>query len=490
MATRDLQKEQAALSKFGSIYGRMPTSSSDWDNLHNLAYSAADMPDEFKQATPTPTTTAPQPTGTTSGVGSVLPNTQLNPTAPSVSGMPQTPKASGIDLLRQNVDTTRQGAQEYTQPTYALNILQEAIKEKTGAATRQIGESEIFKQAGIGGYGALSSSLAARGKEFQINQTVFQNIVGQMAGIYRDTAKAASDNYNNAVKEYQFEATRLQKIEDDLRNYEQEIKKAERANSLQKELLYYKQSLDTGNTNYNVSNFSGDVGEIASAIGTIESNNNYSSRGADGEIGKYQIMPNNYIAWAKEAGVSPTDYSPQAQDKIANNKINQYWQKYQDPIAVAIAWNGGPGRADAYLKTGVIPNATGTSGAGAAYNVKAYADKFAKVLGLSSSTQTSSGKFTSTETKKLEQADLLDASREEQLNFLFGKEGGTKQYVVADMSAITGGDGFVDTAKYQTIRNGIKANDPELLAWFDKTFPVKEYINPNDPTAQTLIYGN
>jgi hypothetical protein len=122
--------------------------------------------------------------------------------------------------------------------------------------------------------------------------------------------------------------------------------------------------------------------QVAQAIGRKESGGNYNARGKDGEVGKYQIMPNNYKAWAREAGVNPNDISPQAQDKIANYKIQQYMQRYNnDPVAVAIAWNAGPGRANEYMKTGKVPGLTGTSAGGGYYNVPKYVKDVLSYLG-------------------------------------------------------------------------------------------------------------
>ena len=120
---------------------------------------------------------------------------------------------------------------------------------------------------------------------------------------------------------------------------------------------------------------------LATAIGKYESGGNYNARGKDGEIGKYQIMPGNYKAWAKEAGVDPNDTTPKAQDKIAQYKINQYLQKYNnDPVAVAIAWNAGPGRANEYVKTGKVPSLKGISAGGGGYDVQKYVDNILKNL--------------------------------------------------------------------------------------------------------------
>lgn len=54
--------------------------------------------------------------------------------------------------------------------------------------------------------------------------------------------------------------------------------------------------------------------------------------------------------------------------------------------------------------------------------------------------------------------------------------------VAADIAAITGTDGKLDTAKFQKIREGVSVNSPDLLSWFDKTYDPDIVLNPNDPT--------
>jgi len=104
--------------------------------------------------------------------------------------------------------------------------------------------------------------------------------------------------------------------------------------------------------------------------------------------------------------------------------------------------------------------------------------------------------FTPTELKKLEAAGLLDADRQTQLDHLFKsdveeiktEEEESKENIKNDVLAITGGDGKLDTAKYIQIKESIKLNNPELLSWFVKTWSPQEFINPNDPTAEDLLY--
>jgi len=120
---------------------------------------------------------------------------------------------------------------------------------------------------------------------------------------------------------------------------------------------------------------------IANAIGQNESGGNYNARGADGEIGKYQIMPSNYRAWANEIGADPNDTSPQTQEAIARHKLSQYSQRYQgDPTAIAIAWNAGQGRADQYFQTGQIPQLRGISQGGAGFDVPKYVNNILALI--------------------------------------------------------------------------------------------------------------
>jgi len=103
------------------------------------------------------------------------------------------------------------------------------------------------------------------------------------------------------------------------------------------------------------------VAAMTSAIKSHESGGNYNAQGSLGEVGAYQILPSNYSGWAAAAGQSPTDTSPAAQDATASKQIGSYFDKYNnDPTAVALAWNGGPGAADQYAKTGQVPNISGT----------------------------------------------------------------------------------------------------------------------------------
>lgn len=58
----------------------------------------------------------------------------------------------------------------------------------------------------------------------------------------------------------------------------------------------------------------------------------------------------------------------------------------------------------------------------------------------------------------------------------------SEQNIDADMQAIRGNDGYYDTAKYYEVRRSVAVNTSKMLAWFDKTYPAKDVLNPNDPS--------
>jgi len=96
-----------------------------------------------------------------------------------------------------------------------------------------------------------------------------------------------------------------------------------------------------------------EVMKIASAIGQFESGGNYKAIGpatssGDKAYGKYQIMGNNIPGWSKEAlgySISKEEFlnNFKLQDKIAQYKMGQYYDKYGSVADVATAWFAGPG---------------------------------------------------------------------------------------------------------------------------------------------------
>lgn len=94
---------------------------------------------------------------------------------------------------------------------------------------------------------------------------------------------------------------------------------------------------------------------------------NYNAKGASGEHGAYQWMPGNFEADAKQAGLDPTDMSPENQDKVAYSVIKSYKDKGYDPGQIASLWNSG--------SPNNWQNHSGTNKEGAKYDTPAYVQK-------------------------------------------------------------------------------------------------------------------
>jgi hypothetical protein len=58
----------------------------------------------------------------------------------------------------------------------------------------------------------------------------------------------------------------------------------------------------------------------------------------------------------------------------------------------------------------------------------------------------------------------------------------SRKGVAADVAAVTGTDGYIDTAKYDQIRENLAVSEPSLLNWFDDLYKTNVKLNPSDPT--------
>lgn len=80
------------------------------------------------------------------------------------------------------------------------------------------------------------------------------------------------------------------------------------------------------------------------AIGGQESGGDYGAvNGRTGASGKYQIMPENWPAWAEEAGIgADAEMTPENQEIVVRYKLGEYYDKY-GARGAAIAWYAGEG---------------------------------------------------------------------------------------------------------------------------------------------------
>lgn len=80
------------------------------------------------------------------------------------------------------------------------------------------------------------------------------------------------------------------------------------------------------------------------AIAGQESGGDYDAvNGRTGASGKYQIMPENWPAWAEEAGLgADAEMTPENQEIVARYKLGEYYDKY-GARGAAMAWYAGEG---------------------------------------------------------------------------------------------------------------------------------------------------
>lgn len=111
---------------------------------------------------------------------------------------------------------------------------------------------------------------------------------------------------------------------------------------------------------------------LAKAIRKAEtgtSSKPYQAKGASGETGAYQFMPDTWRQWSKQyLGKENAPLSVENQNKVAYSRIKELKDQGYKPAEIASMWNSG--RADSYKQ-----GKKGTNKYGASYDVPAYVAK-------------------------------------------------------------------------------------------------------------------
>jgi hypothetical protein len=255
--TRDFKLEEKALVEFRKLSGKAnPETLQDKERIIKLAYGA-NVPEDFL---PVMENAATLGTQNITNVQTSLPQNVSTPaiSTPPAGAIPknvnQTPVQidpntgrPSIESLRGRVDQASHEVDQYSQPNLAMNVFQEAIKSKGEFNKAGIGQSETFKEAGLTGFENLSQSLSARGKEFENTRVQYQNIVGSMAGVYRDTANNALRKYEGVMEEYNKEVDRLVDIQKRAEDHKRELELIDRRAEVDREASLFRDQLERGN---------------------------------------------------------------------------------------------------------------------------------------------------------------------------------------------------------------------------------------------------
>jgi len=348
---RDLEKEQLAVNQVTKALGRLPDfkNKSELAQMYKIAYppSAGGLPDELKG---------------TIDESLYLGTSAKTPAPTSPINIPQGEK-SNIAQLSSNVDTARaatEGPYSATNRNEFGRLLQDSIRRASGYTADKVnlGESELFKKAGVTGYAALTQSLASHSNEMIKSTADLSRIVNDLTGMYKAGAEAALNKYNNSIKEYEFEANRLAKIAERQESFKQEIDILNRKAKIDKELELFKAQMEGGEIDPQtgeliVPDYTAD--EIAEAIKMKETPSGVAEAGATGELkSRYQWLPETWKKISGEYLMSLGEKKAQKslavttenEEKVARWKIGQLLNKGFNAADIAMIWNTSLGRAE------------------------------------------------------------------------------------------------------------------------------------------------
>jgi hypothetical protein len=115
---------------------------------------------------------------------------------------------------------------------------------------------------------------------------------------------------------------------------------------------------------------------MAAVAGQESGGNSRAVNSRTGAYGTFQIMPSNWPAWAKEAGLGANaERSAENQERVARFKMQQYKQQFGTWDAVAVAWYAGPGAAAEFMKNPSAARFQRKQGGGKEPSINEYVSK-------------------------------------------------------------------------------------------------------------------
>ena len=292
---------------------------------------------------------------------------QLRTQLEGLKGTTNTADQDALSALGSSISGYGQTATDYAgdvatqagQIPMNLNVLQEALKMTSNVGNQALGTSEIFAQAGVSGYGALSSALSARASEMDYKYDSFANLVTKIAGTqYAANSAAAAkaqtalDQYAILKDEYQYEQQRLDGIAQRAEDWERQLEGyAVQSDYAMKELAY-KASLDQAAALSYTPSFDSSGNFVGTGgVYTDESGTTYLPTGTSVSEGEKVFLPEDTLGseWAANCVKFAREYVPNipfglwnADDKAA--AVQKYGSTDMSTVQVgdAIATYEGP----------------------------------------------------------------------------------------------------------------------------------------------------
>lgn len=129
-------------------------------------------------------------------------------------------------------------------PTNAtLGVLEQALKMKSGVGNQAIGQSDLFKAAGLNGYAVLAQNLAQRSNEMNQNYQSYANLVGTTASAQADVWSKALEGYKAAQDSWNQQSENLQKAHDKITDWEHSLELMKKQDEMERSRLEFSAAL-------------------------------------------------------------------------------------------------------------------------------------------------------------------------------------------------------------------------------------------------------
>lgn len=220
IVTRDLAKEDKVAQNLGGA----PKTAKEFATMLKATYSPA----QLEAMGLTQNQVNAMTNGGTIGNGQAGQIAAYDPAKLKAAGFSEA-QIQALAAQGQQANQAQQQLNATPQPTNAmLGVLQQALKVKSGVGNQAIGQSEVFKQAGLPqegalGYSALAQSMQQRRAEMGQKYDSYANLIQQVGGQMNDTYKNALDSYKATMDQYDKEVERYEKLNAEQRQLDQQL---------------------------------------------------------------------------------------------------------------------------------------------------------------------------------------------------------------------------------------------------------------------------